>query len=213
VEAVAQDDERVVLTCRTHEDAVTFRTPYVIACGGARSDPLRAQLGLSFPGRTFEDYFLICDIRADIPEWEHERRFYFDPEWNPGRQVLIHPCPGSLFRIDWQVPNGFDITEEEKTGGIDRRIRHIIGDRDYEIDWQSIYRFHARHTDRLRVGRVLIAGDCAHPRLAVRCPGPQLRGPGRRERRLEGRLVRQLRHPHLLRRRAATLTAVPQRHR
>ncbi len=162
VVGVAQDDERVMITCRTRDDAVTVHAPYVIACGGARSDPLRAQLGLSFPGRTFEDYFLICDIRAEIPGWEHERRFYFDPEWNPGRQVLIHPCPGSVFRIDWQVPNGFDITEEERNGGIDRRIRHIIGDRDYEIVWQSIYRFHARHTDRMRVGRVLIAGDCAH---------------------------------------------------
>ena len=28
--------------------------------------------------------------------------------------------------------------------------------------WQSIYRFHARHVDQMRVGRVLIAGDCAH---------------------------------------------------
>jgi 3-(3-hydroxy-phenyl)propionate hydroxylase len=162
VVGVAQDDERVVVTCRTRDDAVTVHTPYVIACGGARSDPLRAQLGLGFPGRTFEDYFLICDIRAEIPGWEQERRFYFDPEWNPGRQVLIHPCPGSVFRIDWQVPNGFDISEEERTGGIDRRIRQIIGDRDYEIVWQSVYRFHARHTDRMRVGRVLIAGDCAH---------------------------------------------------
>lgn len=162
VVGLAQDDERVVVTCRTRDDAVTVHTPYVVACGGARSEPVRSQLGLTFPGRTFEDYFLICDIRAEIPGWEHERRFYFDPEWNPGRQVLIHPCPGSVFRIDWQVPNGFDITEEERTGGIDRRIRHIIGDRDYEIVWQSIYRFHARHTDRMRVGRVLVAGDCGH---------------------------------------------------
>jgi 3-(3-hydroxy-phenyl)propionate hydroxylase len=162
VVGVAQDGERVMITCRTRDEAVAVHTPFVIACGGARSDPLRAQLGLSFPGRTFEDYFLICDIRAEIPGWERERRFYFDPEWNPGRQVLIHPCPGSVFRIDWQVPNGFDITEEERTGGIDRRIRHIIGERDYEIVWQSIYRFHSRHSDRMRVGRVLIAGDCAH---------------------------------------------------
>jgi 3-(3-hydroxy-phenyl)propionate hydroxylase len=162
VVAIAQDEHGVMLTCRTQTGADTVHAPYVVACGGARSDPLRAMLGLQFPGRTFEDYFLICDIRADIPEWEQERRFYFDPEWNPGRQVLIHPCPGSVFRIDWQVPNGFDITHEEQTGGIDRRIRHIIGDRDYEIVWQSIYRFHARHVDQMRVGRVLIAGDCAH---------------------------------------------------
>ena len=50
-------------------------------------------------------------IRAEIPGWEQERRFYFDPEWNPGRQVLIHPCPGSVFRIDWediQVASSFN---------------------------------------------------------------------------------------------------------
>jgi 3-(3-hydroxy-phenyl)propionate hydroxylase len=162
VVAVAQDEHGVMLTCRTRDGADTVHAPYVVACGGARSDPLRAMLDLTFPGRTFEDYFLICDIRAEIPGWEHERRFYFDPEWNPGRQVLIHPCPGSVFRIDWQVPNGFDITHEEQTGGIDHRIRHIIGDRHYEIVWQSVYRFHARHVDEMRVGRVLVAGDCAH---------------------------------------------------
>ena len=162
VASVAQDGDRVTVTCRTQDDAVSVHGPYAVACGGARSDPLRAMLGLSFPGRTFGDYFLICDIRADLPGWERERRFYFDPEWNPGRQVLIHPCPGSTFRIDWQVPAEFDITEEERTGGLDRRIRQIIGERDYEIVWKSVYRFHARHTDRLRVGPVLVAGDCAH---------------------------------------------------
>jgi 3-(3-hydroxy-phenyl)propionate hydroxylase len=28
--------------------------------------------------------------------------------------------------------------------------------------WQSVYRFQAKVADRLRVGRVLLAGDCAH---------------------------------------------------
>ena len=28
--------------------------------------------------------------------------------------------------------------------------------------WKSVYRFHARSVDRMRVGRVLLAGDCAH---------------------------------------------------
>jgi pentachlorophenol monooxygenase/3-(3-hydroxy-phenyl)propionate hydroxylase len=162
VVAVQQDDDQVTLTCRGHEGAATVRAPYVVACGGARSDPLRAMLGLSFEGRTFEDYFLICDIKTNLPDWQQERRFYFDPEWNPGRQVLVHPCPDSTFRIDWQVPPDFDITAEMDSGGLERRIRQIIGDLDYEIVWQSVYRFHSRHTDRFRVGRVLVAGDCAH---------------------------------------------------
>ena len=47
-------------------------------------------------GHSFDDRFLICDIRTDLPGWATERRFYFDPAWNPGRQVLIHPCPGDV---------------------------------------------------------------------------------------------------------------------
>lgn len=141
---------------------VDVRGSYVLMCSGARSDLLRSALGVSFEGRTFADQFLICDIRTDLPGWESERRFYFDPEWNPGRQVLIHPCPDSTFRIDWQVPPEYDLADEEASGALDRRIRQVIGDRDYEIVWKSQYRFHSRQVDRMRVGRVLVAGDAAH---------------------------------------------------
>ncbi len=117
---------------------------------------------MTFDGRSFEDRFLICDIRAELPGWEAERRFYFDPAWNPGRQVLIHPCPDSTYRIDWQVPADYDLASEERTGALDGRIRRIVGDTPYELIWRTVYRFHSRLVDRMRVGRVLLAGDCAH---------------------------------------------------
>jgi pentachlorophenol monooxygenase/3-(3-hydroxy-phenyl)propionate hydroxylase len=60
------------------------------------------------------------------------------------------------------VPAGFDLDVEEHTGALDRRIRQIVGEADYEIVWHSVYRFHSRCVDRMRVGRVLLAGDCAH---------------------------------------------------
>ena len=159
VTGLAQHEDGVTVTCG---NGAMVRGSYAVACPGPRSDDVRAMLGLTFPGESFEDHFLICDIRTDLPGWETERRFYFDPEWNPGRQVLIHPCPGSTFRIDWQVPPAFDLAAEEASGGLDRRIRQVIGDRDYEIVWKSVYRFHSRLVDRMRVGRVLVAGDAAH---------------------------------------------------
>jgi pentachlorophenol monooxygenase/3-(3-hydroxy-phenyl)propionate hydroxylase len=76
--------------------------------------------------------------------------------------VLIHPCPDSTFRIDWQVPAGFDLDAEAGSGALDARIRAIIGDVPYEIVWRSVYRFQSRCVDRMRRGRVLIAGDAAH---------------------------------------------------
>lgn len=163
VEQIEQDADGVTLHCRRADGTpVEVRAPYAIVAAGSAPRELRHQLGVSFNGRSFDDKFLICDIRADLPGWERERRFYFDPEWNPGRQVLIHPCPDSTFRIDWQVPGDYDIEQEDSSGALDARIRQIIGDKPYEIVWKSVYRFHSRMVDRMRVGRVLLAGDFAH---------------------------------------------------
>ena len=159
---ISQDAEGVTVTCRTGDGERHLRGSYLVACAGARGEAVRRMLGLTFGGRSFDDQFLICDIRADLGDRAHERRFYFDPEWNPGRQVLIHPCPDSTYRIDWQVPADFDLDRERASGALDRRIRQVVGDRPYEVVWSSVYRFHARLVDRMRVGRVLVAGDCAH---------------------------------------------------
>lgn len=166
VVGIEQDADQVTVVCLAGPPnaptEVRLSGDYLVACAGARADEVRHMLGLTFDGKTFTDQFLICDIRTEMPGWEQERRFYFDPPWNPGRQVLIHPCPSSTFRIDWQVPPEYDLASEEASGALDTRIRKIIGDADYEIVWKSVYRFHARQVDRMRVGRVLVAGDAAH---------------------------------------------------
>ncbi|MEO6956298.1 MAG: FAD-dependent monooxygenase [Antricoccus sp.] len=162
VSAIDQDADEVRLRCGTAEGEVTITAPYVVSCAGAKGSLIRKSLDVSFEGVSFDDRFLICDIRTDLPGWESERRFYFDPEWNPGRQVLIHPCPNSTFRIDWQVPAEYSLEEDELAGGLDARIRHIVGDQPYDIVWKSVYRFQSRIVDRMHVGRVLLAGDCAH---------------------------------------------------
>lgn len=159
VVGLADDGAGVSVRCA---DGSELRASYVLVCAGARADALREGLGVAFEGRSFDDRFLICDIRAELPGWSAERRFWFDPVWNPGRQVLIHPCPDSTFRIDWQVPPGYDLDADERSGGLDARIRAILGERPYEVVWRSVYRFQSRCADRLRVGRVLLAGDAAH---------------------------------------------------
>ncbi len=159
---LSQEGDGVVVTCESPAGRVDVTGAYAVACAGGRADDLRGMLGVGFDGRTFDHPFLICDIEADLPGWADERRFYFDPTWNPGRQVLIHPCPGSAFRIDWQVPGGYDLAAEEASGALEARIRAIVGDRPYRLLWKSVYRFQSRVADRMRSGRVLLAGDCAH---------------------------------------------------
>jgi pentachlorophenol monooxygenase/3-(3-hydroxy-phenyl)propionate hydroxylase len=158
VTGVDQDSTGVNLACGPNR----IRAAYVVACAGGHGDEIRRLLEVSFDGATFADRFLICDIRTELPGWANERRFYFDPPWNPSRQVLIHPCPDSTFRIDWQVPPDYDERSEVDTGLRDARIRAIIGERPYDVVWSSVYRFQSRLVDRMRVGRVLLAGDLAH---------------------------------------------------
>ena len=119
VSTISQDASGVTLTCSTVDGEVEVWAPYVVMAAGSHAGELRRQLGVAFPGQSYDDRFLICDIRAELPGWERERRFYFDPPWNPGRQVLIHPTPGSVFRIDWQVPG----RRRSRRGGALRHAR------------------------------------------------------------------------------------------
>jgi 2-polyprenyl-6-methoxyphenol hydroxylase-like FAD-dependent oxidoreductase len=151
VTGLTQDGTSVTVTT---EDAA-YTGSHCVAADGARS-AVRDLLGLPFEGFSFADRFLIADIRADLGFAEPERRFYFDPPWNPGRQVLVHPQPGGVWRVDWQVPADFDLA----TADVDALIRKIVDD--YEVVWLSVYRFHQRRVPQMVVGRVLLAGDAAH---------------------------------------------------
>jgi 2-polyprenyl-6-methoxyphenol hydroxylase-like FAD-dependent oxidoreductase len=156
VEAVCQHHGGV----RVRAGGREFAGTHLVAADGGRST-VRELLGLDFAGHSFDDLFLIADVRAELP-FGAQRRFHFDPVWNPGRQVLVHPQPDSVWRIDWQVPAGYDLAADRDSGGLDARIRRIVGDAGYELVWVSLYRFHQRLAPRLLVGRVLLAGDAAH---------------------------------------------------
>jgi 2-polyprenyl-6-methoxyphenol hydroxylase-like FAD-dependent oxidoreductase len=158
---LAQDADGVTVRCDTPNGEQALRVAYLVGTDGAHS-AVRHSTGMGFPGHSFPDLFLICDIRARLP-FPRERRFFFDPPWNPGRQVLIHPQPDDTWRIDWQVPPGTDLDAERASGELDRRVRTVIGEAtDYELLWATPYRFHERLVERFRVGRVLLAGDAAH---------------------------------------------------
>lgn len=153
-----EQDESTVILASARGDEVRGR--YAVAADGARSE-VRKLLGIEFPGHSHSDRFLIADIRAELP-FPAERRFWFDPPFNPGRAVLIHPQPDGIWRIDWQVPSDFDLDAERKSGRLEHRIRQIIGAVDYEPVWLTVYRFQQRCAPTWQHGRAFLAGDAAH---------------------------------------------------
>jgi 3-(3-hydroxy-phenyl)propionate hydroxylase len=160
VSDVEQDASGVTVRVETSYRTRHLHFEYLVACDGVRSD-LRDLVGVEWTGYTHADRFLITDIRAKLP-LAAERHFHYDPPFNPGRQLVMHAQPDDMWRIDWQLPPDADIDEEERTGALDRRIRDVIGDVPYEVDWRSTYRFYQRLVERMRVGRVFFAGDAAH---------------------------------------------------
>lgn len=161
VEAVEDRGDHVALTINTPDGPYTAEATYLIACDGANS-PVRDMLGLGFEGRVFEDNFLIADIRmhADFPV---ERRFWFDPPFNPGQTALLHKQPDDVWRLDFQLGWGIDRAEELKPENIRTRVRGMIGDDiPFELEWTSIYTFRCCTMEKYRHGRIFFAGDSAH---------------------------------------------------
>ena len=135
-------------------------TSWLIGCDGSKST-VRKKLGLIFEGYGHDENFLIVDIKADLP-FPNERHFHFDPEFNPGRTVLIHPQPDSTWHIDWQVGPEIDAEDEKSSGKLDKRIRGVIGDIDYELYWLTTYQFKQLKARHFRQGRCFLVGDAAH---------------------------------------------------
>jgi 3-(3-hydroxy-phenyl)propionate hydroxylase len=159
--AVTPGADKATLRIETPEGAYTLSTDWLIVADGARS-PIRAMMGLEVEGKVFMDRFLIADVvmKADYPA---ERWFWFDPPFHPGQSVLLHKQADDVWRIDFQLGWQADPEEERKPENVIPRIKAMLGDeREFELEWVSIYAFQCRRMNRFNHGRVLFVGDAAH---------------------------------------------------
>jgi 3-(3-hydroxy-phenyl)propionate hydroxylase len=152
--------DTIALKVYTEQGRYSLEASYAVACDGARS-PLRAALGLSFPGRDFADRFLIADVACDLPG-PAERLFWFDPPSHPGSTVLLHQQPGGTLRVEVQLGADADIEAERLPRAVAPRLAKILEGRPFAIREARIYGFSSRRMERFVHGRVLFAGDSAH---------------------------------------------------
>jgi len=153
--------DRVALRIETPDGEYSLDADWVVAADGARS-PLRRMLGLDVDGKVFRDRFLIADVvmKADFPA---ERWFWFDPPFHRGQSVLLHKQADNVWRIDFQLGWQADPEEAKKPENVIPRIRAMLGpDREFELEWVSVYTFQCRRLNDFRHGRVLFVGDSAH---------------------------------------------------
>ena len=163
--AVRQDGERAIAAIETPAGDYAIHARWLVAADGGRSG-IRSGLGLPLEGDSYEGFFVIADIRVDLP-LPTERRAYFDPPWNPGNTVLMHREPLGIWRIDYQLPPGESpqqaLQPESLKARIDAQLAMIgHGDARWELDWSSVYSARALTLSDYVHGRVLFVGDAAH---------------------------------------------------
>lgn len=149
----------------TPEGPYIIDAGWVVAADGGRS-PIRTALGLQMEGASYEGFFVIADIRIDLP-LPTERLAFFDPDWNPGNTILMHREPHGIWRVDYQLPPGETPEQALRPQSLAQRIDAqlaMIGHAGtpWEMDWCSVYSARALTLPDYVHGRVLFVGDAAH---------------------------------------------------
>jgi len=160
VTGVERHEDFARLTIETPDGEYDLDADWCLACDGARSK-VRDCLGLKFEGHTFEERFLIADVKmsADYPT---ERWFWFDPPFHSGQSALLHRQPDNVWRIDLQLGPDADPEEEKKPERVLPRLKRMLGERQFELEWVSVYRFNCARLKKFVHGHVIFAGDSAH---------------------------------------------------
>ena len=173
-EAVAldQDGDGVTATLRDLDsgDERTVRARYVVAADGNRS-PTRARLGIGMRGHAELSHSITIYFRADCAELLRDR--------NQGVIYVHNPELRGFFRLDRSGGTGFlvintvgeDVTQDSaidvQSGLTNERaleyLRTAIGtDVPMEIVDVATWQAEATCAERIREGRVFLAGDAAH---------------------------------------------------
>jgi 2-polyprenyl-6-methoxyphenol hydroxylase-like FAD-dependent oxidoreductase len=172
VVGIEQDDEGATATVRDLDSGEegTVRARYVVAADGSRS-PMRGRLGIGMQGHPDLSRSITVYFKADCSELLRDR--------NQGVIYVHNPELRGFFRIDRSGGTGFlvinsvgdDVTLDSavdvQSGLTEERalqyLRTAIGaDMPMELVNVANWRAEAVCAERLRDGRIFLAGDAAH---------------------------------------------------
>jgi 3-(3-hydroxy-phenyl)propionate hydroxylase len=165
VERVHNHRDHAEVVVDTPQGEYILHAHWLVAADGGRSG-IRSQFNLQMEGASYEGFFVIADIRVDLP-LPTERLAYFDPEWNPGNTVLMHREPHGIWRVDYQLPPGESPEEALRPDVLQSRINAQLAMIGYpgiqwELDWSSVYSARTLTLPDFIHQRVIFTGDAAH---------------------------------------------------
>lgn len=145
---------------RKGSDGETLTAKYIAGCDGSHS-AVRKNLGISFPGGTYDQLFYVADIEGTGPAMDGELHVCLDqadflaifPLAGTGRGRLIGTIRQSKCSIEAD-----SLTIDDVSG---LAIEHMKLDVT-KVNWFSTHHVHHRVADHFRKGRAFLLGDAAH---------------------------------------------------
>jgi 2-polyprenyl-6-methoxyphenol hydroxylase-like FAD-dependent oxidoreductase len=136
----------------------TIQARYVVGADGMYSI-VRERAGIAFAGDSYEQAFVLADVRMTWALGRDEVMLFFSPDG----VMVVAPLPGGTHRIVATVaeapehPSSADVQRLLDTRGPLSQPARVE-----QIAWSSRFRVHHRIADAFRAGSVLLAGDAAH---------------------------------------------------
>jgi 2-polyprenyl-6-methoxyphenol hydroxylase-like FAD-dependent oxidoreductase len=156
--ALEQSADSVTAKLATPAGEQSIRAQWLIGADGARST-VRRLLDIEFSGHTWPNRFIATNIYCDMAALGYQpSNFICDPVYGG---VVAQLDDRDLWRLTYHESG--ELPADTFMQRLPDKFAGFIPEGvPYEIDMASPYVIHQRCAERLRVGRVLLAGDAAH---------------------------------------------------
>jgi 2-polyprenyl-6-methoxyphenol hydroxylase-like FAD-dependent oxidoreductase len=156
--AVSQHADGAQVTLQTPKGGTQVNARYVVGGDGMHSI-VRTAAGIEFEGGTYEESFVLADVRMQWSLGASEVSLFF----SPAGVVVVAPLPDGAFRIVATLDNApeqpdiADIQALLDARGPTTGLNLVEG-----VVWSSRFRVHHRIAKSYRKGPFLLMGDAAH---------------------------------------------------
>jgi 3-(3-hydroxy-phenyl)propionate hydroxylase len=158
VTALEQDAAGVTVSVRGADGDARLRAPWVVGADGARS-VVRRGLGLGLAGTTWAERLVAADVRLDLAALGHTPRHYL-LDRDGGAITSLFDAP-DRWRVVMAENRGLPV-ESAQERLVERLTRVLPVAGPLPVGPVGGSRIHERAVERMRAGRVLLAGDAAH---------------------------------------------------
>jgi len=155
-----EGDHKVTLDVDHYGTNEQYQCDYLIGADGANSI-VRRNLGIEFSGFTYEEKFFTLSTEKPLEDY-FSNLSYVNYVSDPEEWFVLLKAP-SAWRILVPVPQKLDDKAIKSNDYVSDIFTRVLNSSDpIETIHRTIYRVHQRVVNKMRYGRIMLAGDSAH---------------------------------------------------